>query len=58
MVGLDLYDLESVHIRAKHDLGIHIKTVSGATGKVNGVVYKNIKLSNIGKVCTCIAFTT
>lgn len=31
------------------DNGVRIKTVSGATGKVSGVTYSNIKLSNIAK---------
>ena len=31
------------------DNGVRIKTVSGATGSVKGVTYKNIKLSNIAK---------
>jgi polygalacturonase len=31
------------------DNGVRIKTVSGATGKVSNVTYKNIKLSNIAK---------
>ena len=31
------------------DKGVQIKTVSGASGKVSGVSYKNIKLSNIAK---------
>lgn len=29
------------------DNGVRIKTVSGATGKVTGVTYNNIKLSNV-----------
>jgi polygalacturonase len=29
------------------DNGVRIKTVSGATGKVTGVTYSNIKLSNV-----------
>lgn len=29
------------------DNGVRIKTVSGATGKVSGVTYSNIKLSNV-----------
>jgi polygalacturonase len=31
------------------DNGVRIKTVSGATGKVSGVTYKNITLQNIAK---------
>jgi polygalacturonase len=31
------------------DNGVRIKTVSGATGSVSGVTYKDIKLSNIAK---------
>ncbi|KAF2850129.1 glycoside hydrolase family 28 protein [Plenodomus tracheiphilus IPT5] len=31
------------------DNGVRIKTVSGATGSVSGVTYKNITLKNIGK---------
>ncbi|KAM0701492.1 hypothetical protein Q7P35_011854 [Cladosporium inversicolor] len=31
------------------DNGVRIKTVSGATGKVTGVTYSNIKLTNIAK---------
>ncbi|PBP21923.1 putative polygalacturonase 2 [Diplocarpon rosae] len=31
------------------DNGVRIKTISGATGSVSGVIYKDIKLSNIRK---------
>ena len=31
------------------DNGVRIKTVSGATGKVSGVTYSNIKLSNVSR---------
>ena len=31
------------------DNGVRIKTVSGATGKVSGVTYSNIKLTNVSE---------